>query len=66
MDPYIIEAPEQITLSRIQTTRAPWLRRILVERYRHGSETDGAAAFLCDAGATRGDVTPSRRRVAFR
>jgi hypothetical protein len=46
----IIEAPETITISEIDRTLDPELRRIMIERYRHGDTVEGAAAYLRDIG----------------
>jgi hypothetical protein len=51
----VIEEPERITVERIEQVRSPALRRVMIERYRHGEATHGIAAFLRDADAHRLD-----------
>jgi hypothetical protein len=52
---YVIDDPAKISLPTIEGVNSPELRRILIERYRHGEEPNGAAAFLCYGGARRLD-----------
>jgi hypothetical protein len=54
----IIEEPRRITVEAIKGVREPTLRRVMIERYRHGEETHGIAAYLRDADALRLDQDP--------
>jgi hypothetical protein len=51
----VIERPQEIDVARIHNESNAEVRRIMIERYRHGEEINGAAAFLRDAGAERLD-----------
>jgi len=55
----IIEEPRLITVEAIKEVREPTLRRVMIERYRHGEETHGIAAYLRDADALRLDQDPA-------
>jgi hypothetical protein len=55
----IIEEPRRITVEAIKEVREPTLRRVMIERYRHGEETHGIAAYLRDADALRLDQDPA-------
>jgi hypothetical protein len=48
---YIIDAPEQITVERIEAEPNAEIRRIMVDRYKNGSELSGAGAYLIDSGS---------------
>jgi hypothetical protein len=52
---YVIEEPRQISVERIDDEANAEIRRVMIERYRHGEEVSGTAAFLRDAGAERLD-----------
>jgi hypothetical protein len=52
---YVIEKPHEISVERINAERNAEVRRVMIERYRHGEEVSGAAAFIRDAGAARVD-----------
>jgi hypothetical protein len=56
---YVVEEPQRISLATIEGMGSPELRRILIDRYRHGEEIHGAAAYLRDAGATRLNHDPA-------
>jgi hypothetical protein len=53
---YVIERPADISVERID---ADWnnveVRRVMIERYRHGEEINGPAAFIRDARGERLD-----------
>jgi hypothetical protein len=49
----VIEEPERITVEAIERVQSPALRRVMIERYRHGHEIRGVAAYLRDTGARR-------------
>jgi hypothetical protein len=51
----VIERPAGITVEGIDRERNTEIRRIMMERYRHGEETSGAAAYIRDAGGERLD-----------
>jgi hypothetical protein len=51
----VIEEPERITVEAIERVQSPALRRVMIERYRHGDPTHGVAAYLRDTGARRLD-----------
>jgi hypothetical protein len=51
----VIEEPERITIEAIERVPSPALRRVMIERYRHGHAIHGVAAYLRDAGARRLD-----------
>lgn len=48
---HIVEAPDQITVTTIESERSQELRRIMIDRYKYGKEVSGAAAYLHDCGA---------------
>ena len=52
---FVIVRPDLITISRIHGEATKEVRRAMIERYRHGEEIHGAAAFIRDAGAERLD-----------
>jgi hypothetical protein len=52
---YIVERPEQISVQRIDGERNAEVRRVMIERYRHGEEISGGAAYMRDAGGERLD-----------
>jgi hypothetical protein len=45
-----IERPEEITVAMIDSERNTEMRRILIDRYKHGEEISGASAYIRDAG----------------
>jgi len=51
----LIEEPQRISVEAIERMPSPDLRRIMIERYRAGEETQGIAAYLRDAGGVRLD-----------
>jgi len=53
--PFVILRPDQITIARIDHEINAEVRRAMIERYRHGEEIHGAAAFIRDAGGERLD-----------
>jgi hypothetical protein len=52
---YVIERPRQISIERIDGEQNAEVRRVMIERYRHGEKLSGAAAFIRDAGGERLD-----------
>jgi hypothetical protein len=44
-----IERPADISVERIDGERDAEVRRVMVDRYRHGEESNGPAAFIRDA-----------------
>ncbi|OGT54432.1 MAG: hypothetical protein A3E01_02980 [Gammaproteobacteria bacterium RIFCSPHIGHO2_12_FULL_63_22] len=52
---FVVEAPSKITVALIDAEQNAEVRRVMIDRYRHGEEIKGAAAFLRDAGAIRLD-----------
>jgi hypothetical protein len=53
--PFVILRPDRITIAGIDRVHNAEVRRVMIERYRHGEEIHGAAAFICDAGGRRLD-----------
>jgi hypothetical protein len=51
----VIEHPSQIDIARIDKQTNAEVRRVMIDRYRHGEEVSGAAAFIRDAGSERLD-----------
>jgi hypothetical protein len=51
----LIEEPQRISVEAIERMPSPDLRRIMIERYRAGEETQGIAAYLRDSGGIRLD-----------
>jgi hypothetical protein len=47
---YVIEHPRQIDIARIDAVKNAEVRRVMIDRYRHGEEVSGSAAFMRDAG----------------
>ena len=52
---FVVLRPDRITVGHIDREANAEVRRVMVERYRHGEEVHGAAAFIRDAGAVRLD-----------
>jgi len=52
---FVILRPDRITIARIDRETNAEVRRVMIERYRHGEEIHGAAAFIRDAGGMRRD-----------
>jgi len=52
---YVITHPGEISVERIDDEEHAEVRRVMIERYRHGEEIDGAAAYMRDAGGERVD-----------
>jgi hypothetical protein len=52
---YIVDAPQQISLEKIDAEQNAEIRRVMIDRYKHGKEIHGAAAYMRDAGGTRLD-----------
>jgi hypothetical protein len=48
---FVVLRPDRITVGHIDREANAEVRRVMVERYRHGEEVHGAAAFIRDAGA---------------
>ena len=53
--PFVIARPDSITIAHIDRETNAEVRRVMIERYRHGKEIHGAAAFIRDAGGERLD-----------
>jgi len=51
----VIERPDTITTAAIDGERNAEIRRVMIERYRHGEEVSGAAAYIRDAGGEQLD-----------
>lgn len=52
---YVVEKPQEITVSIIDHEQNAEVRRVMIERYKFGEETTGNAAFVRDAGGERLD-----------
>jgi hypothetical protein len=52
---FVVERPCDITVEKIDEEMNAEVRRVMIDRYRHGEEIDGAAAFMRDAGGVRVD-----------
>jgi hypothetical protein len=52
---FVIEAPQLITPTHIETEENAEVRRVMIERYKTGEEISGAAAYIRDAGGKRLD-----------
>jgi hypothetical protein len=52
---YVIERPAEISVEKIDTETDAEVRRVMIERYRHGEEVSGSAAYIRDAGGERPD-----------
>jgi hypothetical protein len=52
---FVIRKPGLITIAHIDRETNAEVRRVMIERYRHGEEIHGAAAFIRDAGGERLD-----------
>jgi hypothetical protein len=52
---FMVRRPDLITLAHIDQEINAEVRRVMIERYRHGEEIHGAAAFIRDAGGERLD-----------
>jgi hypothetical protein len=68
--PFLINAPELITVAMIELEQNSEVRRVMIERYRSGEEINGMAAFVRDAGRERIDHderfgTLWRRRIPY-
>jgi hypothetical protein len=53
--PFVILRPDRITIAGIDRVHNAEVRRAMIERYRHGEEIHGAAAFIRDGGGERLD-----------
>jgi hypothetical protein len=51
----VIDDPGRIDVARIDRETNVEVRRVMIERYRHGEEVNGPAAFILDAGGERLD-----------
>jgi hypothetical protein len=47
---FVIRRPDLITIANINQEINAEVRRVMIERYRHGEEIHGSAAFIRDAG----------------
>jgi hypothetical protein len=68
--PFLINAPELITVAMIELERNSEVQRVMIERYRSGEEINAMAAFVRDAGGERIDHderfgTLWRRRIPY-
>ena len=52
---YVIEEPAKIDVARIGAETNAEVRRVMIERYRHGEGVSGSAAYVRDSGAKRLD-----------
>jgi hypothetical protein len=52
---YVIEEPAQIDVAHIGAETNAEIRRVMIERYRHGENVSGSAAYVRDSGAKRLD-----------
>jgi hypothetical protein len=52
---FVIRNPHLITIAHIDRETNVEVRRVMIERYRHGEDIHGAAAFIRDAGGERLD-----------
>ncbi|MBO0884775.1 MAG: hypothetical protein J2P17_31480, partial [Mycobacterium sp.] len=52
---YVIEQPHRIDVAGIDEEANAEIRRVMIDRYRHGEEVSGAAAYIRDAGGERLD-----------
>jgi len=52
---FVIVRPDLITIAQIDRETDVQVRRAMIERYRHGEEIHGAAAFIREAGGRRID-----------
>jgi hypothetical protein len=52
---FVVLRPDRITVAHIDREANAEVRRVMIERYRHGEEVHGPAAFIRDAGAVRLD-----------
>jgi uncharacterized protein DUF6745 len=52
---YVIEEPAKIDVARIGAETNAEIRRVMIERYRHGENVSGSAAYVRDSGAKRLD-----------
>jgi hypothetical protein len=52
---YVIERPSEISVEKINGEQNAEVRRVMIERYRHGEEISGGAAYIRDAGGERLD-----------
>jgi hypothetical protein len=48
---FVVLRPDRITVAHIDREANAEVRRVMIERYRHGEEVHGPAAFIRDAGA---------------
>ena len=48
--PFVVVRPDWITVKHIDTETNAEVRRVMIERYKHGEEINGAGAFMRDAG----------------
>ena len=53
--PFVVQRPDLITIAHIDRETNAEARRAMIERYRHGEDIHGAAAFIRDAGGERLD-----------
>jgi hypothetical protein len=52
---FVVERPAEISVQKIDAEKNVEVRRVMIDRYHHGEEINGAAAFMRDAGGERLD-----------
>jgi hypothetical protein len=52
---FVVERPREITVGKIDAETNAEIRRVMIDRYCLGEETNGAAAFMRDGGGQRVD-----------
>jgi hypothetical protein len=52
---FVVERPQEITVEKIDREDNAEVRRAMTDRYRHGEQMSGPAAFIRDAGGRRLD-----------
>jgi hypothetical protein len=50
---YVVERPAEISVQKIDGEKDAGVRRVMIERYRHGEGISGRAAFIRDTGGER-------------
>jgi hypothetical protein len=66
---FVIERPQEITLEKINSEHNAEVRRVMIERYKHGHEQEGYSAYLMDSGAKeidRDEVTLKDDIILYR
>ena len=52
---FVIERPREISVATIEKEANAEIRRVMIERYKHGEGVHGGAAYIVDAGGKRLD-----------